>query len=137
MFRLGTSSRQNLQGCHPDGIILVATAIRLTDIDFGVSESLRTLATQKKNVERGVSWTLDSYHLRQASGYAHAWDVFAAIDGTARYDWPLMYRIHDAFAQASAETGIPFEAGINWKGKKKDGPHYQLPRNVYGGAVKR
>ncbi len=129
---LGRSSRNNLHGLHPDGIILVATAIQITEVDFGVSQSLRTLAEQKQNIKDGVSWTLDSYHLKQSDGYAHAWDVFAAIGGKARYDWPLMYKIYDAFVEAADITGIPFEAGINWKGKKKDGPHMQLPRRVYG-----
>ena len=121
-----------MHGLHPDGIILVATAIQITKVDFGVSETLRTLVKQKKNIKDGVSWTLDSYHLKQDDGYSHAWDVYAAIRGTARYDWPLMYRIYDAFIEASKITGIPFEAGINWKDKKKDGPHYQLPRRIYG-----
>lgn len=129
---LGRTSRRNLHGLHPDGIILISTAIIYTEIDFGVSETLRTIARQKQNIADGVSWTMDSYHLKQSTGYAHAWDVFAAIKGEARYDWPLMYKIHEAFEYASDETGIPFEAGINWSGKKKDGPHYQLPRKVYG-----
>lgn len=132
MFYLGKTSRKRMHGLHPDGIVLVATAIRLTPVDFGVSETLRTLDQQRENIRNGVSWTLDSYHLVQHDGYAHAWDVFAAIDGKARYDWPLMHRIHDAFLQASRETKIPFEAGITWAGERKDGPHYQLPRSVYG-----
>lgn len=132
MFFLGKTSRSNLHGLHPDGIVLVSTAILITEVDFGVSETLRTRAQQKQNIANGVSWTMDSYHLKQSSGYAHAWDVFAAIGNRARYDWPLMYKIYDAFIEASKITGIPFEAGINWKGKKKDGPHYQLPRKVYG-----
>lgn len=122
-----------MHGLHVDGIVLISTAIQVTTVDFGVSETLRTLARQKENIKNGVSWTLDSYHLRQASGYAHAWDVYAAIRGEARYDWPLMYQIYEAFKKASTITGIPFQAGINWKGKKKDGPHYQLPRKIYGG----
>lgn len=121
-----------MHGLHPDGIILVATAIQITEVDFGVSETLRSKAQQQKNIAAGVSWTMDSYHLKQHDGYAHAWDVYAAINGEARYDWPLMYKIHDAFVEASKITRIPFEAGINWSGKKKDGPHYQLPRKVYG-----
>ena len=129
---LGRSSRANLIGLHPDGIILVSTAIIYTDIDFGISETLRTKAKQKQNIADGVSWTMDSYHLKQSTGYAHAWDLFAAINGHARYDWPLMWKIYDAFCYASEETGIPFEAGINWSGKKKDGPHYQLTRKSYG-----
>lgn len=131
-MRLGKTSRRRMHGLHPDGIILVATAIQVTEIDFGVSETMRTLAKQKQNIKNGVSWTLDSYHLKQWDGYSHAWDVFAAIDGKAVYDWPLMYKIYDAFKEASLITGIPFQAGINWRGKKKDGPHYQLPRRIYG-----
>lgn len=131
-MRLGRNSRANLHGCHPDGIILCATAIQVTEVDFGVSESLRTLAQQKKYIASGVSWTLDSYHLKQGTGYAHAWDVFGVVDGKASYAWPIMYKIYDAFLEASDMTGIPFEAGINWKGKRRDGPHYQLPRRIYG-----
>lgn len=130
---LGKTSRSRMHGLHPDGIILLSTAIQVTTVDFGVSETLRTKAKQKVNIANGVSWTMDSYHLKQGDGYSHAWDVYAAIAGEARYDWPLMYKIYDAFVEASNICGIPFEAGINWKGKRKDGPHYQLPRRIYGG----
>jgi hypothetical protein len=106
----------------------------LTKVDFGVSESLRSLKQQRKNIELGVSWTMKSNHLKQRDGYAHAWDVYAAVDGKALYAWPLMHQIHEAFLEASEITGILFEWGGLWKGKTADGPHYQLPKEYRGAA---
>jgi peptidoglycan L-alanyl-D-glutamate endopeptidase CwlK len=45
---LGKRSRERLIGVHPDLIIVMATAIQRTEIDFAVIEGVRTLKRQKE-----------------------------------------------------------------------------------------
>ena len=45
-FRLSLRSRQRLKGVHPDLIAVVEAAIARSDIDFMVTEGLRTAQRQ-------------------------------------------------------------------------------------------
>jgi peptidoglycan L-alanyl-D-glutamate endopeptidase CwlK len=125
MYQLSDRSSDRLMGVHTDLVKIVYRAIQTTEIDFGVSEGLRSLKTQKEYLAKGVTTTLNSRHL---SG--HAVDVFAYVGGIARWEMPLYEKIHDAFKSASEELGIPVEWGGGWK-SFPDGPHFQLPWNEY------
>ena len=52
-FKLSTRSKERLIGVHPDLVKVVRRAIELTDIDFGVTEGLRSLEKQKELVAKG------------------------------------------------------------------------------------
>ena len=45
-FKLGTKSRENLRGVHPDLVAVVERAIEITKQDFTVIEGMRTLQRQ-------------------------------------------------------------------------------------------
>jgi hypothetical protein len=125
MFHLGSTSEKNLQGVHPDLVKVVRRAIELTEVDFRVGEGLRSLAQQKKNVAKGVSWTLKSRHLT-----GHAVDLLALIDGKVTWSWAPYYKIAAAMKQAAGELRVPIVWGGDWK-KTKDGPHFELDRKEY------
>jgi peptidoglycan L-alanyl-D-glutamate endopeptidase CwlK len=147
-FKLGTRSRAELNGVHPDLVAVVERAIQLTVQDFGVHDGTRTLAEQKKFVASGVSKTLDSRHLT-----GHAVDLVPYINGQLRWEMEPIYKIADAVRVAANELGTPIRWGGAWDvvltqetdppdelvddyarrkaaGKKAfiDGPHYELPR---------
>lgn len=124
-FRLSQRSRTRLQGVHPDLIAVVEEAIRLTDVDFMVTEGLRDPARQAALVKAGASRTLNSRHLT-----GHAVDVAALIDGEVRWDWPLYGRIAAAFKAAARQRGTPLTWGGDWT-RLRDGPHFELDRRVY------
>jgi len=124
-YRLGTRSKQRLEGLHPDLVAVVERAIQITRIDFTVLEGMRTLDRQKKLVERGASTTLNSRHLT-----GHAVDLGAYVDGEVRWDWPLYHKIADAMKQAALELKVDMEWGGDWK-SFPDGPHYQLSWKSY------
>ncbi|MCT7656151.1 M15 family metallopeptidase [Oceanimonas sp. NS1] len=126
MFTFSKRSEQNLHGVHPDLVAVVRQALALTVVDFMVTEGVRTPERQRELVKRGASQTMNSLHLPQADGYAHAVDLAAWV-GEVRWDWPLYHKIADAMKQAAAELGIPIEWGGDWT-SFKDGPHFQLPR---------
>ena len=125
MYVLGTVSKNNLKGVHPDLVKVVEKAITLTEIDFRVTEGLRSKTRQIELVNKGASKTLNSRHIT-----GHAVDVVALIGGTVRWDWPLYDKIAKAFKQSAKELNIPIVWGGDWK-TFKDGPHFELDRNVY------
>ena len=124
-FKLGIRSRMNLRGVHPDLVKVVERAIELTEVDFTVTEGLRTKERQKQLFAAGASMTLNSRHLT-----GHAVDVAALVGGKVRWDWPLYGRIASAFKQAAKELDIPIVWGGDWT-KLRDGPHFELNRATY------
>lgn len=119
-YFLGSKSRANLKGVHPDLVLVVERAIQLTQVDFQVFEGLRTASRQAVLVKQGASQTLNSRHLPGRSGYGHAVDLVPLIDfdgdGKAelRWDWPLCYKIAAAVKQASIELKVPIRWGGVW-----------------------
>ena len=124
-FKLGIRSRMNLRGVHPNLVKVVERAIELTEVDFTVTEGLRTKERQKQLFAAGASMTLNSRHLT-----GHAVDVAALVGGKVRWDWPLYGRIASAFKQAAKELDIPIVWGGDWT-KLRDGPHFELNRATY------
>jgi len=124
-FRFSARSRSRMQGVHPDLIRVAERAIALTEVDFMITEGLRTPARQAELVKAGASRTLNSRHLT-----GHAIDVAAMIGSEVRWDWPLYPRIAKAFKQGSKELAIPIIWGGDWP-RLRDGPHFELDRKVY------
>jgi len=124
-FRLSQRSRARLQGVHPDLIAVVEEAIRLTEVDFMVTEGLRDPTRQAALVKAGASRVLNSRHLT-----GHAVDVAAVLDGEVRWDWPLYGRIATAFKAAARRLGTPLTWGGDWA-RLRDGPHFELDRRAY------
>ena len=120
-MKLGKRSRERLIGVHPDLVIVLATAIQRTDIDFSVIEGMRTLERQKELVKAKASKTLKSRHLT-----GHAVDIAPYVAGEIRWDWPLYDRLAITIKKAAEDCGIVLEWGGDWR-TFKDGPHWQLP----------
>ena len=123
---LSPRSERNLVGVHADLQRVVRLAAAASPVPFIVTEGLRTKARQAELVKQGASWTLNSRHLT-----GHAVDLAAAPGGVVSWAWPLYYQIADAMNAAAAEAGVPIGWGGTWKGRKKDGPHFQLPWKQY------
>lgn len=124
-YRFSDRSARNLAGVHPDLVAVIARGLALSDVDFGVTEGLRSIERQRTLRASGASQTLRSRHLT-----GHAVDVMAYVGSEGRWDWPLYERIAEAVKAASAEMGIPVEWGGDWT-SLRDGPHYQLPWDRY------
>lgn len=125
LMRLSTSSLKHLEGVHPDLQAVVRQAAMDTDLDFIVTEGVRTLMRQSELVAKGASSTMKSRHLT-----GHAVDLAAMIGNEVRWDWPLYHRLAKTMKQAAAKLNVPLEAGADWK-KFPDGPHFQLPWKEY------
>lgn len=124
-YRLSDRSKGRLRGVHPDLVRVVERAIQLTEVDFAVTEGLRTEQRQRELLAAGASMTMRSRHLT-----GHAVDLAAMVGGAVRWDWPLYHKLAEAMKAAAAELGVPLEWGGDWR-TFKDGPHFQLSRKDY------
>ena len=101
-YKLSTRSQERLMGVEPELKEVVYEAIKVTKIDFGVIEGLRTEEKQKQLVESGASQTMKSKHL---DGLAV--DLMAYINGRASWELNLYDDIADAMKEASRKNDIP------------------------------
>ena len=124
-FSLSKRSMGRMIGVHPDLVKVVKLAITLTEVDFGVTEGLRTVDRQRELVAKGASKTMNSRHLN-----GHAVDLVAYVGSEARWDWPLYYKIADAMKRSANALGVAIVWGGDWK-TFKDGPHFELDRSKY------
>ncbi|WP_317932920.1 M15 family metallopeptidase [Halioxenophilus sp. WMMB6] len=151
-YSLGSRSRQELVGVHPDLIRVVEKAIEITTQDFSVHDGIRSQAEQQELVNRGVSKTLNSRHIT-----GHAVDLVPYINGKLRWEWPPIYKIAEAMHAAAQLCDVPLRWGGAWdidftsagdhpeamvqayserrraagKSAFLDGPHFELPSARY------
>ena len=108
-FKLSNSSLKKLEGVDPKLAEVVKRAIEISKVDFGVTEGLRTLATQKKYVAAGKSKTLDSKHLT-----GDAVDLVAYVGSKISWEEELYDDLADAMKQAAKEKGVGVRWGAAW-----------------------
>lgn len=124
-FSFSERSRKNLEGVHPDLVRVTELALQYSEVDFVVTDGLRTMEEQEKLLAAGRSRTRNSRHLT-----GHAVDVAAWDKGRIRWDWVYYEALADAFKTAADELGVSIEWGGDWK-TFRDGPHFQLSRTEY------
>ena len=104
-YKLSTKSQERLMGLEPELKEIVYEAIKVTKVDFGVIEGLRTEEKQKQLVESGASQTMKSKHLD-----GRAVDLMAYIGG--RGSWEL--NVYDEIADAMKEASIKVDVAVRW-----------------------
>ena len=113
-------SLAKLQGVDPRLVKVAELALQRSPFDFGITEGLRDLQTQKNYVHEGKSQTMNSKHLT-----GRAIDFVIYINGKANWDLENYQKVAQVFLEIGKELGIKLEAGAFWK-TFKDGPHIQL-----------
>lgn len=113
-------SVMRLVGVNDKLVKIVQRASQISEVEFIVTEGVRTLERQKVLFAKGASKTLKSKHI-----VGRAVDLAPVIDGEVRWDWPPFYKIADAMKQAAKEQGVVIVWGGDWK-SFKDGPHFEL-----------
>lgn len=124
-FAFGERSKKNLTGVHPDLVKVATKALELSQIDFTVTEGLRTKERQAQLMAAGASKTMNSRHIT-----GHAIDIAPIIAGEVRWDWPPFQELAKAFKLAAKELEVPIVWGGDWV-SFKDGPHFELDRRKY------
>lgn len=119
-YKLSKRSEDKLVGVDANLVKVVRRAIELTEVDFGITEGLRTKERQALLVADGKSQTMNSKHIT-----GRAVDVVAYVDGKVSWDKEQYITISKAFKQAAKELNV----SIRWGGDFKsffDGPHFEL-----------
>jgi peptidoglycan L-alanyl-D-glutamate endopeptidase CwlK len=119
-FQLSQRSLDRLKGVDEDLVAVVKRAIEITEIDFGVTEGIRTLVRQEELFKKGLSKTMKSKHL-----IGRAVDLVAYVDGKVSWEKEDYYPIALAMERAAIELNVK----IKWGGDFKsffDGPHFEL-----------
>ena len=122
---LNKRSLINLQNVHPDLVTVVKQAAELNpQAGAVVIQGGRTLAQQKRNIAKGVSWTLNSKHLKQKTGYYHAVDIAIIRKGRLIND----LREYDDFASTMKKVAKVNNVCIIYGGdwRVRDGYHYEI-----------
>lgn len=130
--KFGNNSTTNLIGVHPLLVFLSYEALYHSPYDIGIHCGVRGEEQQRRNVDIGVSWTMDSKHRpRVFSGLkpilSGAID-FHVYDGTdSHFHLASLEKVWlEAWLPLSELYKIPLVWGGNWRGKKRDGPHIEL-----------
>lgn len=125
-FAFSKRSLDNLHGVHPDLARVVTAAIKVTPVDFGVIEGLRTPERQKELLAAGKSWTKNSRHL-----HGMAVDFAAYVDGILTWDVKYYAQIAAVMKQVGHDLGIPVRWGGDWAAPKTDSDHLELDPHAY------
>lgn len=105
MAALSPKSEEKLIGVKPELVRVVKEAIKISLVDFGISEGLRSLERQKQLVSEGKSRTLASKHL---SG--DAVDLFAYVENKVSWEEKHYYVI----ARAMQVSAKKFATVVGW-----------------------
>ena len=108
-YSLGSKSRAELVGVHPDLVRVVERAIQLTRTDFTVHDGIRSVEEQRRYVAAGTSKTMRSKHLE-----GKAVDLVPWIDGKPRWWWVPIYDIAAAMLIAARELDVRIRWGCVW-----------------------
>lgn len=105
MPKYSRASMANLEECHPKIQRVFNEVIKWWDCT--IIDGSRTYAEQVKNVQRKVSKTLNSKHLKQPDGYSHAVDA-----GPYPVDWNDPIYARECLFFAGFVLGIARSMGI-------------------------
>jgi len=130
--KLSRASREKLEQVHPLLQKVCLLAFETMPFDITVTGGQRTIAEQKANVAKGVSWTMNSKHLIQSDGHYHAIDMVPYP-----VDWKDLERFHQmavVMFAAAEKLGIKIRWGGTWNthadnwrfNRNFDGPHFEL-----------
>jgi len=108
-YKLSNRSLSRLDGVDERLQEVVKLAIKYTNIDFGITQGLRTIEEQRELVAKGASQTMKSNHLT-----GKAIDVVAYIGPRISWEASLYDDIADAFKMAAEEVGVSIRWGAAW-----------------------
>lgn len=146
MAKFGKTSAANLAECDPKLVAIHEFVIQ--HYDHSVDDGARTLKEQEKNVAKGVSKTLESKHLPDASGKSQAtdsrpfpppdWNLVEKSLAAVRAIDPTLgllkfYHFQGFFKGVATHMGVAIRQGIDWDGDNDpadqsfvDMPHNEL-----------
>lgn len=121
MAAFGARSKAALRGVHPTLVRILTEVTQY--FDCTVLDGQRTIQQQQLNVASGLSKTLDSKHLTQDDGFAHAVDVAptpqqwdsSPPSGLTKYEVECLAFLFYTKGYAQAQ-GVELRIGADWNG---------------------
>src|SRR5699024_2114611 len=111
-YKYGKRSLDNLNGVNPLLINVLNRTLEISPVDFGIIQGKRSIDEQRKNVEKGVSQTMNSRHLEECPidenvCYGNAVDILpTAIKPGMNWDLKYFMPVLKAIKQAGDELGV-------------------------------
>ena len=87
MYKFGKTSKERLSSCNEDLQLIMNEAIKITDIDFGISEGNRSIEKQQQYFKEGKS-KIDGITKMGKHNYfpSLAVDIYPYFDNGAKWD---------------------------------------------------
>lgn len=120
MYKFSQRSLEKLKGVDERLVEVMKIALTKSKNDFGITEGLRDIETQKRYVAEGKSQTMKSYHLE-----GKAVDVVIYKNGKVTWDLKYYKELNDLVQEIAKEKGYKITWGGSWK-TLVDGPHFQI-----------
>lgn len=108
-YKFSQRSLDNLAGVDERLEKVVHRALKLTKVDFGVIQGLRSEEEQRELVIKGASQTMNSKHLRGL-----AVDVAAYVGPRVSWELTLYDDVAEAFRKAAIEQEVLIRWGAAW-----------------------
>ena len=125
MYKFGEKSKEQLITARVDLRRVVRRALTITDVDFSVIEGVRSQEQQRINIEKGVSWTMNSKHLADASGMSRAVDLYPWVNEDTCHEDNSYRKLARAMFQAASIEGVTLRWGGFWT-SYVDSPHWEV-----------
>lgn len=109
-FKLSNASLKKLEGVDERLVNVVKRAIEITDVDFSVTEGLRSVQRQRELVAKGASQTMKSKHIE-----GRAVDLAAFVGDRLSWELNLYDNIAEAVRMAAIEEGVSIRWGAAWQ----------------------
>jgi len=120
-YIFGTASAGRIATCHPDLVKILQTALKVSDVDFGVAEGYRSVEDQQRYFKEGKSkidgvTTLGKHNEKPSM----AADIYPFIGGKANYDLETLSYLAGIFHAVSemlynqGSTNHHLRWGGNW-----------------------
>jgi len=133
MRTLNERSKKNLDGVHPN--LLKVLEMAITEVDFTVTEGVRTVARQQELYAQGRTTTgkivtnadgvkVRSNHQPKEDGYGYAVDIYANPINVN--DSTRIGIVASIIKRTAKSLGLTIEWGGDWK--MKDYPHFDLKK---------
>lgn len=121
MFKFGNSSLEKLETVHPDLKLIMTETIKLTPIDFGITEGLRSIERAEQLQKEGAS----KVGSKSKHCVGKAVDIVCYNNGDVTWDLDF----YEAVAQVVGEVSELLDIPIRWGGSWETG-NFKLNRDM-------
>lgn len=95
MFTFGKKSQEKINTCHKDLQLIFKESLKVSMVDFGVSEGNRSLKKQKEYFDKGLS-KIDGVNRKGKHNYtpSMAGDIYAYVKNKPGHAYDLNYLLY-------------------------------------------